>query len=155
MTVFCAGLGTTGTIVGASRYLREKSPRIRIVGVACRPDEAVPGVRSIRRLEEIKFAWRAAIDHLAEIGTRESYERSLALCRIGLLAGPSSGLAFAGLARFLEAQQASTALDELRNDDGEIVTVVVCPDPALLYLDRYCEYLDPPDQTPSGNPGSC
>jgi cysteine synthase len=159
VTVLCAGLGTTGTIVGASRYLREKSPRTRIVGVACRPDEAVPGVRSIRRLEEVKHDWRAAIDHLVEIGTKESYQKSLALCRIGLLAGPSSGFALAGLVAFLEARQASSALDELRNDDGEIVAIVVCPDPALLYLDQYAEHLEPPDLAldlaPSSNPGSC
>jgi cysteine synthase len=159
VTVFCAGLGTTGTIVGASRYLREKSQRTRIVGVACRPDEAVPGVRSIRRLEEIKLDWRAAIDHLVEIGTKESYQKSLALCRSGLLAGPSSGFALAGLLSFLEARQASSALDELRNDDGEIVAIVVCPDPALLYLDQYSEHLEPPDLAldlaPSSNPGPC
>jgi cysteine synthase len=148
LTVFCAGLGTTGTIVGASRYLRTQSARTRIIGVACRPGETVPGVRSVRRLEDITLDWRAAIDHLIEVGTKESYERSLALCRIGLLAGPSSGFALAGLSGFIEAQRTSSGLDTLRNDDGDVVAVVVCPDSALLYLDEYSRHLDPQNPKP-------
>ena len=154
LTVFCAGLGTTGTIVGASRYLRTQPARTRIVGVVCRPGETVPGVRSIRRLEEIKLDWRAAIDHLIEIGTKESYEKSLALCRIGLLAGPSSGFALAGLIAFIEEQRVACALDDLRNDDGEVVATIACPDSALLYLDEYSRHLAPPDSIPPNNTGS-
>jgi cysteine synthase len=152
LTVFCAGLGTTGTIVGTSRYLRKRSSRVKIVGVACRAGEAVPGVRSIRRLDDIKLDWRAAIDHLVEIGTRESYTKSLALCRIELLAGPRSGFALAGLLTFIEAQQASSRWDDLRNDDGEVVAIVPCPDSALLYLDKYSEYLDSPDPKSPNTP---
>jgi cysteine synthase len=142
MTIFCAGLGTTGTIVGASRYLRKKSPGISIVGVTCKENEPVPGVRSVSRLKEIKFDWRASLDHHFEVTTKESFRYSLELCRVGLMGGPSSGFALAGLMEFLEAQAAS-ALDALRNKDGEVVAVFVCPDSALLYLEKYSTHLDP------------
>jgi cysteine synthase len=139
--VFCAGLGTTGTIVGASRRFRRTSKRIAIVGVACLPGETVPGVRSVSRLKEIRFNWRGAIDYLVEVGARESFAKSLQLCRAGVMAGPSSGFALAGLLKFIEAQRISGTLDQFRNSQGEVIAVFVCPDSALLYLEKYSEHL--------------
>ena len=104
MTILAAGLGTTGTLVGMSRYFRRNSHNVALVGAICRADSAVPGVRSEARLREIGFAWREASDSIVEIGTRESFKWSLQLCRWGLMAGPSSGFALAGLLHFLENQ---------------------------------------------------
>jgi cysteine synthase len=144
ITVFCAGLGTTGTLVGSSRYFKRKSPTISIVGVSPLSDQ-VPGVRSKKRLAEIKFDWHAALDHYVEVEARESFKKSLQLCRVGLLAGPSSGLALAGLLKFIEDQKATSTLDQLRNEKGEVVAVVPFPDSALLYLEKYSTHLDPID----------
>lgn len=145
LTVFATGLGTTGTLVGASRYFRRKPSKITMVGVICQPDSAVPGVRSEARLQEIGFDWRGAADCILEVGAKESFRRSLELCRAGLMAGPSSGFALVGLLRFLEMQVQSSALDRLRNADGDVYAVLICGDTLLPYLDKYSTHLDPSD----------
>lgn len=142
LTVFAVGLGTTGTMVGASRYFRRKSQAVSMVAVICRPENAVPGVRTEARLKEIGFDWRAAADSLVEAGTKESFKYSLELCRVGIMGGPSSGFALAGLVRYLKEQ---APLDRLRNKDGEICAVFICGDTPLPYLDKYSTHLDAAD----------
>ncbi len=145
ITVFAAGLGTTGTLVGASRYFRRNKRNVSLVGGICRPNEAVPGVRSLARLREIEFDWKGAADAIVEVGTVESYKRSMQLCRAGIVAGPSSGFALVALQRFLEGRKKDSTLDKLRNADGEIVTVFICSDTPFAYLDKYSTHLDAAD----------
>jgi cysteine synthase len=143
LTVFAAGLGTTGTVLGSSRFFRTCSHKIEIVGTRCAPDQAVPGVRSAVRLREVSLDWRSGVDTVVDIMARESYKRSLELCRSGIVCGPSSGFAVAGLLHYLETREAD--LDQLRNRDGEVIAAFVCADTPLPYLDKYSTYLDPSD----------
>lgn len=147
LTVFATGLGTTGTLVGASRFFRrQKSHRpVAIVGVICGPNSAVPGVRSEARLREITLPWRESADAIIEAETRESFKKSLELCRAGLMGGPSSGFALVGLLKFLQAKEAAGDLDSLRNADGEVLATFVCADTPLPYLDKYSTHLNPSD----------
>jgi cysteine synthase/rhodanese-related sulfurtransferase len=142
ITVFCSGLGTTGTMVGTGKYLKEKSSTITRVGIARLPNNPVPGVRTPNLLREIAFDWQQATDHVEEVGTKESFTKSLALCRAGIVVGPSSGFAFQGLLQFLFKQEKQTTLDAMRNEDGEIVAVFICPDSPFPYIDEYFEYLE-------------
>jgi cysteine synthase len=144
LTVFAAGIGTAGTLVGASRYFRKKSPKVTIVGAICSPQSAVPGVRSEARLREIAFEWRKAADAIIEVATKESFKHSLDLLRAGFMAGPSSGFALAGLLKFLEESQGAK-LDALRNDDGQVLATFICCDTPLPYLDKYSTHLDAAD----------
>ncbi len=143
MTIFCAGLGTTGTIAGGAEYFKQHSLNISIVGVI--PHDAVPGVRSEQRLKEVKFSWQGILDHQMTVTTRDAFKRSLELYRAGLFAGPSSGMALAGLLQMLSIEKDAGRLDQYRNTDGEVVAVFVCPDSALLYLDKYSTQLEPED----------
>jgi cysteine synthase A len=146
LTVFATGLGTTGTLVGASRFFRRQKPqRVAIVGVVCGPNSAVPGVRSVARLREIAFPWRESADAIIEAETRESFKKSLDLCRAGLMGGPSSGFALVGLLRFLAGRESEGTLDALRNADGEVLATFICADTPLPYLDKYSTHLDPTD----------
>jgi cysteine synthase len=145
LTVFAAGLGTTGTMVGASRYFRKVGKRVALVGAVCAPDSAVPGVRSEARLREIGFDWRGSADCVIEVDTKASFKRSLHLCRTGLMAGPSSGFALAGLLRFLEIQSQNSGFDRFRNSHGEVCATFICADTPLPYLDKYSTHLDPAD----------
>ncbi len=145
LTVFATGLGTAGTLVGASRYFRRTTSQVTLVGVICGPGSAVPGVRSEVGLGEIAFPWRDAADSIVEVETKESFKRSLELCRVGLMGGPSSGFALAGLLKFLKAREAASGLDALRNEDGEVIAAFMCTDTPLPYLDKYSTHLDPSD----------
>ena len=71
------------------------------------------------------------MDGIEEIDSFHSFEKSLELCRNGLLVGPSSGLALLGLLKFLERTKMEGAhgLDKLRNEKGE----VVCKSPLCLH----------------------
>jgi cysteine synthase len=142
LTLFTAGLGTTGTLVGVSRYLRRKSPAPAVVGVICAPNSAVPGVRSESRLRPIGFDWRNAADAVVEVETKESFRQSLGLFRTGIMAGPSSGFALAGLLHFVETQVRRGTLDDLRNSDGDVYAVFICGDTPFPYLDKYSTHLD-------------
>ena len=145
LTVFASGLGTTGTMVGAGRYFSSVGKKVAMVGVICGPDSAVPGVRSEARLREIGFDWRRSADCIVEADTKTSFKFSLQLCRTGLMAGPSSGFALAGLLRFLELQSQNSGFDRLRNSDGEVCAAFICADTPLPYLDKYSTHLDPED----------
>lgn len=142
ISVFCAGLGTTGTIIGTSRYLKRQSSKVMTVGVARTPNNPVPGVRTPNLLREIAFDWKQATDHIEEVGTKESFEKSVELCRAGIVAGPSSGFALQGLLQFIKKQKENGSLKKLQKRNGEIVAVFICPDSPFPYLDEYFEYLD-------------
>ena len=145
LTVFATGLGTSGTLVGAARYFRRVSSKVALVGAICSQRSAVPGVRSEAGLREIAFPWREAADCIVEVETRESFKESLELCRSGFMAGPSSGFALAGLLKFLQARDAASDLDLLRNEVGEVLATFVCADTPLPYLEKYSTHLDPSD----------
>jgi cysteine synthase len=136
VSVFCAGLGTGGTMIGTSRALKARAPGLVAIGVTPTTDD-VPGVRSLQRLEEVGLDWRAAIDASEIVDVVPAYFWSLRLCGRGVLAGPSSGMALAGLYQHLARRGGDDDLRDLRNANGEVVAVLPCPDSALLYLDKY------------------
>ena len=142
ITILCAGVGTTGTILGVGSYLKKKSKNVTVVGVVRSPNNPVPGVRTANLLREVAFDWQVITDYTEEMGTKESFTESLKLCRAGLTVGPSSGFALAGLLNFLSKQKRMSDFDSLRNKNGEVVAVFVCPDGPLPYLNEYFEYLD-------------
>jgi len=142
ISVFCAGLGTTGTIIGTSTYLKKQENKVQVVGVMRAADTYTPGVRTEALLRLIGFDWQKHVDDIQTVETAESYKNSMELSRRGILVGPSSGFAFAGLLKYLKQRKSQDTLDELRDKNGEIVCVFPCPDSPMLYLDEYFQYLD-------------
>jgi cysteine synthase A len=140
--VFCDGLGTTGTIIGTSEYLKDENAEVQVLGVMRAPDNYVPGPRTKLLLRLIGFDWQPHVDSVTQATTAESYAMSMKLSRNGLYVGPSSGLSLVGLFKYLEERKESHRLDELRNADGDIVCVFICPDTPMPYFDEYFEYLD-------------
>ena len=120
--VLVATLGTTGTIVGCSRYLRARNPKIRIVSVEPTPKNEQQGIRNLsaQRVPEI---WDpAAVDERMISEDEPSFRlaRELAL-KEGLFVGISSGSAL------------WAALEQARRlDQGTIV--VIFPDSGYKYL---------------------
>jgi len=141
ISVFCAGLGTTGTIIGTSTYLKKQKNKVQVVGVMREADTYTPGVRTKALLRLIGFNWQKHVDDIQKVETAESYKNSMELSRRGILVGPSSGFALAGLLKYLEQRKNQGSLDELRDKNGEIVCVFICPDSPMLYLDEYFKYL--------------
>ncbi len=141
--IFCAGLGTTGTLIGNSKFLKSKNPDIRVVGVFRAPDHYVPGVRTENLLKLVDFDWREHVDFIEPVETAVSYSLSMDLSRKGIVVGPSSGLALAGLFQHLEEMKQRNGLEKLRDSEtGEILCVFPCPDGPMPYLDEYFKYVD-------------
>ena len=142
ITVFCAGLGTTGTVIGNSIYLKEKNTAVQVVGVRRAPDHYVPGPRTADLLKLIGFDWQPHVDTLQDVTTADAYQKSMALSRSGLVVGPSSGLALVGLLQYLRQRQIDNSLDQIRNSKGEVNCTFICPDTPFPYFDEYFKYLD-------------
>lgn len=140
VTLLAAGLGTTGTLCGTGGFLKAQNALVQTVGVVRSENNPVPGVRTEGLLREIAFDWDGASDALVRVGTVDSYQTSLDLCRAGLLVGPSGGFALAGLFKHLSGL-GDAELKPLRNADGEVLAVVISPDNPHPYLDEYPLYL--------------
>lgn len=104
ITHFVAGLGTSGTFMGVSRFLRERAPHVRLVSV--QPDSPMNGIEGLKHMETAlrpEIYDPLAADENMEVSTEEAYEMVRRLAREeGLLAGVSSGAALAATLRLAE-----------------------------------------------------
>jgi cysteine synthase B len=92
LTHFVATMGTTGTIMGCSRFLKEKNPKIQVIGVQPKEGSQVPGIRKWPEAYLPKIFERARVDRVIEVSQVESEEMSRRLAREeGIFAGISSG----------------------------------------------------------------
>ncbi len=103
ITHFVSSMGTTGTIMGVSRYLKEKNPSVEIVGL--QPDDcsSIPGIRRWPEAYLPKIYDAARVDRIIDMDqkTAEVTMRRLA-AEEGILCGVSSGGAVAGALRLSE-----------------------------------------------------
>jgi cysteine synthase B len=92
ITHFVSSMGTTGTIMGCSRYFKEKNPAIRIIG--CQPDEGsqIPGIRKWPEAYLPKIYEKPRVDQLEYVSQADAEEMTRRLAREeGIFAGISSG----------------------------------------------------------------
>ncbi|MGD2153171.1 MAG: pyridoxal-phosphate dependent enzyme [Gemmatimonadales bacterium] len=123
VTHLLAGLGTTGTLMGTGRYLRERDPGIELIAVE--PDDGFHGIEGLKHLPSsiVPGIYDPSLpDRTLRVHTEEAYEMTQRLARdFGLAVGLSSGAA-AVAARRVASQLASACL------------VVIFPDSADRYL---------------------
>jgi cysteine synthase B len=119
---FVAGMGTTGTLMGVSRYLKEQSPHIRVVGVEPTKGHAIQGLKNMCEaiVPEIFVPSRLDQTIIIEDGIAFETTRRLAI-EEGIFVGMSSGAAMAG------------ALELSEQMDGGVI-VVLFPDRGDRYL---------------------
>ncbi|EKM52151.1 uncharacterized protein PHACADRAFT_187478 [Phanerochaete carnosa HHB-10118-sp] len=141
LSVFAASVGTSGTMTGTGSYFKSVSPRTVNLGIFTAPGDRVPGPRPIDLVQTIDLPWKEVIDVAEYVGSKESYTRSMELCREGLLVGPSSGLAYQGVLQYLEKTRKAGGLDSLRNSDGSITCAFICCDQPFIYLNDYFDKL--------------
>ena len=100
ITHFVATMGTTGTIMGVSRFLKEQNPAIQIIGVQPADGASVPGIRKWPEAYLPKIFDRARVDRVLEVTQPESEEMARRLAREeGIFAGISSGGGLAAAVR--------------------------------------------------------
>jgi cysteine synthase B len=92
VTHFVATMGTTGTIMGCSRFLKEKNPGIQVIGVQPKDGASVPGIRKWPEAYLPRIFERPRVDRIIEVSQEESEECTRRLAREeGIFAGISSG----------------------------------------------------------------
>lgn len=107
--VFVAGLGTSGTLMGVGRYLKEQKPDVQIVAVEPPAGELVQGLRSLDDGFVPPIFDPDVLDRKTIVRNRESIEWTRRLLdECGVFAGISSGAAVAGAAKVAARMEAGT-----------------------------------------------
>ena len=115
ITHFVSSMGTTGTIMGCSRYLKEQNPAIEIVGLQPQDGSAIPGIRRWPQAYLPRIYDAARVDRVMDVdqATAEHTMRELA-AREGIFCGVSSGGAVAG------------ALRLSRDVENAVIVAIIC-----------------------------
>lgn len=114
ITHFVSAMGTTGTIMGTSSYLKEKNSKIEIVGVQPTDDASIPGIRKWPEEYLPKIFDASKVDSILEVSEQEAIAMAKRLAKEeGIFSGMSSGGAAAAALRLA---------DTLEN--GVIVSIV-------------------------------
>ena len=115
LTHFVSAMGTTGTIMGTSRYLKQQDPAVQIVGVQPAEGSSIPGIRRWPEAYLPKIYDASRVDRIIDVSQTEAEETMRALAaREGIFAGVSSGGAVAAALK-LSA--------EVRN---AVIAVIIC-----------------------------
>ncbi len=92
ITHFVSSMGTTGTIMGCSRYFKEQNREIRIIGCQPTEDSSIPGIRRWPKAYLPKIFEPSRVDLIMDISETEAIEMTRNLARTeGIFAGMSSG----------------------------------------------------------------
>ncbi len=129
---FFAATGTCGTITGVGKYLKERKPSVKIIGIE--PSESlhnIPGMKKITGLDENlipKILDKSVIDEIFEVNDEKAYRTGIELARKnGILVGPSTGAILA------------VALEFAKSHEG--LAVIISPDDAVKYIRYYEPYI--------------
>jgi cysteine synthase B len=131
--VFVAGLGTSGTLMGAGRYLKERKPGVKVVAVEPPAGELVQGLRNLDDGFVPPIFDPGVLDRKFIVRPRESVECTRRLLdECGVFAGISSGAAVAGALKMAATMESGTI-------------VVLLPDGGWKYLSSGA-WTDPIDE---------
>jgi len=115
ITHFVSSMGTTGTIMGCSRFFKEKDPRIQVIG--CQPSEGsqIPGIRKWPPQYLPRICDWKRVDRVIEVAQADAEEMTRRLAREeGIFAGISSGGAL------------WAAMQVLREVENAVIVSIVC-----------------------------
>ena len=115
VTHFVSAMGTTGTIMGVSRYLKEKNDQVQIVGVQPAGDENIPGIRRWPKEYLPRIFQRERVDRIIDVTPEEAEDMTRQLAdEEGIFAGISSGGAV------------SAALRLSAEIENAVIVVIIC-----------------------------
>lgn len=115
ITHFVSSMGTTGTIMGVSRYLKQQNPQIQIIGLQPSEGSAIPGIRRWPQAYLPGIFDAARVDQVLDVTQTDAEQTARALVREeGICAGVSSGGAV------------FAALQIAQQNPGSVVVAIVC-----------------------------
>jgi len=109
--VFVTGMGTTGTLMGTSRYFKEKSKDIKIIGIEPTPGHAIQGLKNMSEAIVPEIYDSSQLDDIIPMQDEEAFSTARRLAsEEGIFAGISSGAAVAGALRVAGAMKSGTVV---------------------------------------------
>jgi cysteine synthase B len=115
VTHFVSSMGTTGTIMGVSSFLKAKNPEIKIVGLQPIEGSQIPGIRRWPEAYRPKIFDATAVDRVVDVSQSTAEETMRRMAREeGIFAGVSSGASIA------------TAIEIAESQDNVTVVAIVC-----------------------------
>ena len=129
VTHFISSMGTTGTIMGVARFLKEQNPAVCIIG--CQPDEEsqIPGIRKWPEAYLPKIYDPALVDRIEAVSQGEAEEMARRLAREeGLFAGISSGGALVAALRVAAEVENATLVTIICDRGDRYLSTGVFPD---------------------------
>jgi cysteine synthase B len=125
---FFAGLGTTGTVTGTGRYLKEQDPSIQVIAIEPQQGHRLPGLKSFAEAKEPGILDWSVIDEVIRVADEPAYAATKRLYREeGLMVGPSTGAVVHAVSEYAPGH------------DG--VAVGISPDSGLKYTSYFAELL--------------
>ncbi|MFW5824382.1 MAG: cysteine synthase CysM [Marinobacter sp.] len=119
VTHFVSSMGTTGTIMGVSRYLKERNPDVRIIGLQPKEGSSIPGIRRWPEEYLPKIYDASRVDEVLDVGQDEAEHTMRALAREeGIFCGVSSGGSIAAALK-LSAQVENAVIVAIICDRGD------------------------------------
>lgn len=118
---FVAGIGSGGTLTGCGRFLKEKIPQIKIVGVEPEKNHSIQGLKNLEESIVPSVLDLTLVDEKIVVSDEEAFYWTRKLCTNGIFVGISSGAAFAGVMKIAA-----------RIKEGTVVTIF--PDRGDRYL---------------------
>ena len=115
ITHFVSSMGTTGTIMGVSRYLKEQNSAIQIIGLQPADGASIPGIRRWPEAYLPGFFDKSRVDHIIDIGQEDALTAMRTLAREeGIFAGVSSGGAVHAAIKLAEQH------------DNAVIVAIIC-----------------------------
>ena len=120
ITHFVSAMGTTGTIMGCSRFFREVNPDIAIIGVQPEDGSVIPGIRRWPTEYIPKIYQSERVDQIIDVSRDEAEDFTLRLAREeGIFCGISSGATFAAALKVAEKAERGSVILAMLPDTGE------------------------------------
>lgn len=137
VTTFVAGLGTSGTLMGVGRYLKEQNPSVSVVAVEPPSGELVQGLRNLDDGFVPPIFDGAILDRRMIVRPRESIEYTRRLLNeAGVFSGISSGAAVAGAVKTAERMAAGTIVTLLPDAGWKYLSSGAWTDDLDVVVDR-------------------
>ncbi|HUP68321.1 MAG TPA: cysteine synthase family protein [Acidimicrobiales bacterium] len=140
VTHFVAGLGTSGTLVGVGKFLKERKSSVQVWAVEPPAGEMVDGLKNFDEgfvppifIENDGYD---LLDRKTVVGTRESIEWTVRLCDVGIFAGISSGAVMAGAVKCAQKIEEGVVVGVVADAGWKYLSTGAWTDPVDQVVDR-------------------
>ncbi len=121
------GVGSGGTIMGTAKYLKQKNPDLKIIGIGPTDEAGIPGLKNLSKSMIPAILDLGIFDEYIKVSLKEAVNMTRKLAKeAAILAGPSSGAALAGVLKYIRKYK--------HKIKGNIVTLF--PDHGNRYLSQ-------------------